>query len=58
MNKRELLISRLRVLEAEYSKIESLPYYGGQQTKLDYICRQYEKWEQELDIELGRVENG
>ena len=58
MNRVELLISRLRGLEAEYSKIEALPYYGGQQVKLDYVCKQYAKWEQELDKELGEVENG
>ena len=52
MNKRELLISRLRGLEAEYTKIESLPYYAGQAVKLAYICKQYEKWEQELTKEL------
>jgi hypothetical protein len=52
MNKRELLVSRLRGLEHEYTKIEALPYYGGQQVKLDYICKQYEKWEAELDKEL------
>ena len=49
MNKRELLISRLRGLEAEYAKIEALPPYGGQEVKLAYICKQYDKWLEELD---------
>ena len=52
MNKRELLISRLRGLEAQYAEIEALPYYGGQEVKLAYICKQYERWERELDMEL------
>jgi len=55
MNKKELLISRLRGLEAEYTKIENLPYYSGQDVKLAYICKQYEKWEQELDKEVEDV---
>ena len=51
MNKKELLISRLRGLEAEYAKIESLPPYGGQEVKLAYICKQYDKWLEELNKE-------
>ena len=42
MNRRELLISRLRTLEAEYATVEALPFYSDQQCKLDYIARQYE----------------
>lgn len=56
MDRRELLIGRLRGLEAEYTRVEETyedwtsgmdnSYIEG---KLAYICQQYEKWLKELE---------
>lgn len=60
MNKRELLISRMRGLEEEYAKHEAELFNYPQLAnlivpKLDYIAKQYEKWEEALTNE---VDNG
>jgi len=49
MNKRELLISRLRTLEAEYAVVEARPYYRDQENKLSYIAKQYDKVNRQID---------
>ena len=60
MNRRELLLSRLRGLEAEYAMHETILHLtlseGGTadltKQKINYIVRQYEKWEAMLNKEL------
>jgi hypothetical protein len=57
VNKRELLISRLRGLEAEYTaKEDELTMYPELEKlivpKLNYIAEQYEKWEAMLHEEV------
>lgn len=57
VNKRELLISRLRGLEAEYAakEIELINYPQREKLivpKLNYIAEQYGKWEAMLHEEV------